>query len=62
MLQILLSTTGEVLTAEVEETSGYQEFDQAAVKAVKSWKFSPARKDDKVVEAWVLVPISFKID
>jgi TonB family protein len=34
--------------------------DEAAVNAVSKWKFKPAMKDGKAVEATVIIPIEFK--
>ena len=36
-------------------------FDEAAVAAVKKWKFSPATKDGKPVPYWVELPIHFSL-
>ena len=33
----------------------------AAVRAVARWRFHPARRDGKIVEAWVDVPIRFSL-
>ena len=35
--------------------------DRAAQEAVTRWRFVPARRGDVAVEAWVLVPIVFKL-
>ena len=37
------------------------EFDEAAIDAVKKWKFSPATKDGKAVAAKVSVQVNFRL-
>jgi hypothetical protein len=36
--------------------------DAAALATVKHWRFSPARKGGEALEAWVLVPIVFRLE
>ena len=38
-----------------------QRLDRAAEDAVARWRFVPARRGESAVEAWVLVPIVFKL-
>jgi protein TonB len=45
----------------VKESSGHRLLDEAALSAVKSWQFVPARKGDMKIVAWVDIPIDFKI-
>ena len=35
-------------------------FQSAALDAVRSWRFTPAMKDGKAVDVWVVVPIRFR--
>ncbi|MEZ5543162.1 MAG: energy transducer TonB [Pseudomonadota bacterium] len=45
----------------IKESSGYRPFDDAALAAVKGWRFVPARQGGRTVVAWVDVPIEFRI-
>lgn len=47
---------------ELRKTSGYELLDQAALEAVKKWRFVPARKGSQSIAAWVEVPITFKLE
>jgi protein TonB len=49
-------TAAEVL---IEHTSGSPRLDEAAMDAVRHWRFVPARRGTEAVEAWVLVPVEF---
>jgi protein TonB len=59
VLRVLVSETGQPLQVEVLRgaTAGLSE---AAVAAVKQWKFTPAKKGDTPVQAWTTVPIPFE--
>ena len=45
----------------VVESSGYRLLDLAALAAVKTWEFEPARADGSTVASWVRVPVRFVI-
>lgn len=53
---------GTCSRVELKKTSGYDPLDQAALEAVKKWRFVPARKGSQAVTAWVEVPITFKLE
>lgn len=46
----------------IKRGSGYALLDQAALAAVKRWRFLPARRGHEPVVAWVEVPITFRLD
>lgn len=52
-------TADEVL---VRTSSGHDSLDEAARATVARWRFAPARRGDIPVAAWVLVPVSFRLD
>jgi protein TonB len=45
----------------LERTSGSSHLDEAAMEAVRRWRFTPAMRGKEVVEAWVLVPVEFQL-
>lgn len=53
---------GECLRAELKKSSGAEVLDQAALEAVKKWRFVPAKRGNQAVVAWVEVPITFKLE
>lgn len=57
-----ISAGGECLRAELKKSSGNGMLDQAAVDAVKGWRFVPARRGSQAIAAWVEVPITFKLE
>jgi periplasmic protein TonB len=62
LLRVLVTTTGLADRVEVKTSSGAQRLDQAALDAVKRWRFVPARQGDQAVSAWVVVPIAFSLE
>jgi protein TonB len=61
MLRVLVSPEGQPARVELRTSSGSDRLDRAAQEAVARWRFVPARRGDVAVEAWVLVPIVFKL-
>jgi periplasmic protein TonB len=61
LLKVRVSEQGAALEVLVDHTSGWSALDDAAVKAVKSWRFVPAQRGSAPVEAWVLIPVEFAL-
>jgi protein TonB len=61
MLRVLVSPTGLPAHIELRTSSGFDSLDRAAQDAVARWRFVPALQGDNPVEAWVQVPIVFKL-
>ena len=61
MLRVLVSAEGLPSRIELRTSSGSSRLDRAAQDAVARWRFVPARRGSAAVEAWVLVPIVFKL-
>jgi len=45
----------------VEKSSGSRLLDQAAIEAVKTWKFNPGSKGGRPSAGYALVPIEFNL-
>jgi protein TonB len=60
VVQATISVTGEVEKAEIVSADN-PAFGEAALAAVKQWKFKPASKDDEPVAAEVRLPVVFSI-
>jgi len=58
-LKVLISRKGRAVQIQIFHSSGYRSFDQAAVKSVNEWQFSPARVGEKNKESWVIIPVTF---
>lgn len=62
LIQIALRADGRAAHVEVKESSGHRVLDEAALAAVKDWRFLPAHRGGRPVTATVEVPISFRLD
>ena len=63
VLQVLVGVDGRPLEVVVETGSGYRELDEAARRHVlRRWRFQPAMRDGRPVQAIGLVPIEFSLD
>ena len=61
LLEVEVLEDGSVGAVEVVKSLLY-ELDELAVKAVRQWKFKPARAQGQPVAVWVRLPISFRIE
>lgn len=62
MLDVRVSKEGAPEAIEISRSSGYDVLDEAALDAVRRWKFVPARRGSQLVEASVVVPVEFRIN
>jgi len=62
LLKVLVSEDGKASTVQVDRSSGHSKLDEAAVEAVKKWSFVPAKRSNKPMSAYVLVPINFSLN
>ena len=61
VLRVLVKADGSAGEVEVKSTSNYPRLDQAAIDALKTWRFNPAKIDGKATDEWYQVPIPFKL-
>lgn len=62
MLKVLVNPEGVPVRVELDQSSGSQPLDGAALDAVKGWRFVPARRGVQNIEGWVRVPVVFKLE
>ena len=61
VLRIKVLPNGRAGTVEVTKSSGKQALDEAAVTAVRNWKFVPAKRGDTPIEGFATQTIAFKL-
>jgi TonB family protein len=59
VLLVTVDTDGHVSKAEVAESSGAKDLDEAALVAVRQWTFVPAMRDGKPVASRIKIPFHF---
>jgi len=62
VLRVLVNASGSPDRVEIRSSSGFDRLDDAALDAVRRWRFVPARQGDTPLAAWVLVPITFTLE
>lgn len=61
-LRVYVLPNGAPERVELERSSGFALLDEAALEAVRKWKFVPAQAGGKAVAAWVNVPLEFSLN
>jgi protein TonB len=59
-IMVLVNPTGGVDSVFVDRSSGFEDFDSAAVRGGRAMRFSPGRRGDDRVSLWVRVPVRFQ--
>ncbi len=62
VVKALVGTDGLVDEVRLDESSGHEALDGAALKTVRRWAFEPALRGDETVEMWVRIPLRFSLD
>ena len=62
VLKVEVSASGIVEAIEVADSSGHRRLDEAALAAVRQWRFEPARIGDQTIATTVNVPVTFKLE
>lgn len=59
VLNVEVLAEGSCGIVNVFQSSGHEVLDNAAMRAVKSWRFTPARHVGQAITQWVRIPIPF---
>jgi protein TonB len=62
ILRVLVNARGTADEVQVRTSSGSERLDESARQTVRLWKFVPAKRGSEPVQAWVLIPISFRLE
>jgi protein TonB len=62
ILRVHVTPAGTADEVQVRASSGSGRLDESARDTVKTWKFVPAKRGAEAVPAWVLIPISFRLE
>ena len=54
--------SGKVGTIQVQRSAGRPDLDRAAMEAIKTWLFEPARRGKETVAVWVILPVRFELN
>jgi protein TonB len=60
-LRFVVLANGHVGQVAVARSAGHIDLDRAAVEAVRTWRFQPARRGREAVDVWVTLPVRFEL-
>jgi protein TonB len=60
-LLVHVLASGRVDDVKLERSSGSSSLDRAAIRGVKRWRFTPAKRDGRAIDIWIEVPIEFNL-
>ncbi|MEE4311189.1 MAG: energy transducer TonB [candidate division KSB1 bacterium] len=61
MVHVQIDESGKVVNTRILQSLGNNGCDEAAVAAIKSVKWKPAKQRDRAVKVWVAIPVVFKL-
>lgn len=61
LLTILVTKEGRVAEVQIKTSSGYKRLDDAAVRAIKRWKFNPATQAGEPIDYWYEIDFEFSL-
>ena len=61
-LQALVTRDGNVRRINIVRSSGHDELDESAVRAVWLWHFTVRVSDPRVTEGWIEIPVDFRLN
>lgn len=62
LVRVYVNRSGKPEQVLLAKTSGVASLNEAALNAVKQWTFVPAKRGAEPVDAWVEVPLRFRLD
>ena len=62
VIRARIQIDGSADRVEIKKSSGHGVLDQAALEAVRKWRFIPARRGNEAVVEWVEIPWQFKLE
>jgi protein TonB len=62
MVRAVVGPNGKPGSVAIHRSSGYAVLDQAALLAVRGWKFIPRRVNGEAVNGTVEVPVNFSLN
>ena len=61
VMEILVLANGTVGEVKLKSSSGYKRLDDAAINAIKHWKFIPASQAGVAIDYWYEIPFEFNL-
>ncbi|MNU05823.1 Gram-negative bacterial tonB protein [compost metagenome] len=62
LLDVYILPDGSVGELKLNTSSGFARLDDAALSAVRHWRFVPARRGDAPIPYWYVQPVTFSLN
>ncbi len=62
LFDVYILPDGRVGEIKLRRSSGFRYLDEAAMQAVRRWRYVPARRGDEPIPYWYIQPIMFSLD
>lgn len=62
LVRVFVDENGEAKQVELKQSSGYDRLDNAALDAVRRWRFKPGTVNGEPKAMWNNVPINFVLE
>jgi len=62
IFRVLVDQSGRPLDVQVLRSSGFPRLDEAAVAAIRKWRFQAAVNNGQAVQSWTRVQVQFKLE
>jgi len=62
VVRATVTAEGQVASVELRQSSRHDSLDQAALEAVRRWRFAPARRGEQAIAGAVDVPVVFRLE
>ena len=61
-LEVLILKDGSVGDVRLKQSSGFSRLDKTAIKAIKRWRYIPARRGNETIEYWYIQKLAFTLN
>lgn len=61
VVRTLIGTDGRAQEVQLQQSSGYERLDQAALNAARQWRYVPGKRDGVPQAMWFNVPFTFQL-
>ena len=62
VIRVLIGKDGTALRGDIYQSSGFERLDQAALRAVLSWRYVPGQRAGIAQDMWFNVPVNFSLN
>jgi protein TonB len=62
VIRVLIGVDGKAQQAELQQSSGYERLDQAALETVRRWRYVPGKRAGVPEAMWFNVPITYVLE